>query len=461
MSKKGRKLFTIILIVILALMIILPTVAMIISYARAETSDEIQARIDSLKESAQGLSDRMEELQGEIDTISVQELSTSELKEAQDRQIELTRSEIENTVAQMQQYGLLIAAKQDELDEAEEQMRTREQQLNSRIRAMEEYGDTSYLAIIFQATDFEDLLGRLEMVRDLMTYEKSVLTAMAEAREKMDAARASLEENKAAVAESRALLEEQELELQSQLEQSQELLMKLHKEKQDYAREYEAVEAQENELWDQIDVLVEEYSKKKAEEEEAARLAALKALEEQKRREEEEAERRRQEEEANRRQESSGSYDSSDDWGDDYYYYTGSGTDESFAWPVDCYEITCPYGMRLHPILGVWKLHTGVDIGAWYGQTITAAKGGWVVASDENYAYGNYVVVSHGDGVTTLYAHMSERAVSQGDYVVQGSVLGYVGSTGYSTGPHLHYEIRIDGDYTDPLDYYSLTFTMV
>ncbi len=125
----------------------------------------------------------------------------------------------------------------------------------------------------------------------------------------------------------------------------------------------------------------------------------------------------------------------------------------TFLWPLpSSYTyITCPYGMRNHPITGKYKLHTGVDIRVGSGVNIFAANGGTVITSTYSAAYGNYVVINHGGGVSTLYAHMSKRAVSKGDVVSQGDVIGYVGSTGYSTGPHLHFEIIKNGSTIDPM----------
>ena len=126
------------------------------------------------------------------------------------------------------------------------------------------------------------------------------------------------------------------------------------------------------------------------------------------------------------------------------------------TWPSpSCHIITSNYGWRLHPTLGYEKLHTGIDIGAAYGSKIVAAKSGTVVTATSNRAYGNYVVINHGGGVCTLYAHQSALAVSAGQHVNEGDLIGYVGSTGYSTGPHLHFEVIINGATTNPLGYIS------
>jgi murein DD-endopeptidase MepM/ murein hydrolase activator NlpD len=131
------------------------------------------------------------------------------------------------------------------------------------------------------------------------------------------------------------------------------------------------------------------------------------------------------------------------------------------AWPVPGYtRITSTFGMRTHPITGIYKLHTGVDIGAPAGTNFIAANDGIVVKADYNTAYGNMVILDHGGGVQTLYAHGTDILVEVGDVVTQGTPVLTVGSTGYSTGAHAHFEVRINGEYVEPLDYitsYSIT----
>ena len=126
----------------------------------------------------------------------------------------------------------------------------------------------------------------------------------------------------------------------------------------------------------------------------------------------------------------------------------------NFIWSVPGYSvITSPFGMRTHPITGIYKLHTGTDIGAPYGADFVAANDGIVVNSSYNSAYGNMVIIDHGGGVITLYAHGSERLVEAGDIVTQGQPVLKVGATGYATGPHAHFEIRVNGEYLNPMDY--------
>ena len=132
------------------------------------------------------------------------------------------------------------------------------------------------------------------------------------------------------------------------------------------------------------------------------------------------------------------------------YDYVGG----EMAWPVPGYTlITSPYGMRTHPITGVYKLHTGTDISAPMGTDFIAANDGVVAKAEYNYAYGNMVMINHGGGVSTLYAHGSQILVEVGQSVTRGEPVLKVGSTGYSTGPHAHFEVRINGQYTDPMPY--------
>ena len=125
-------------------------------------------------------------------------------------------------------------------------------------------------------------------------------------------------------------------------------------------------------------------------------------------------------------------------------------------WPCpSCHYITSQFGWRYHPIYHTQKYHSGVDIGASYGATIVAADGGTIITAGSVSGYGNCVVINHGNGITTLYGHMSSIAVSVGQKVSKGQTIGYVGSTGNSTGPHLHWEVTVNGVRQNPLNYAS------
>ena len=137
-------------------------------------------------------------------------------------------------------------------------------------------------------------------------------------------------------------------------------------------------------------------------------------------------------------------------------------SESSFLWPLPGrYNLSSLYGSRKHPVTGKANNHTGIDVPAPSGTPIQACKSGVVTTSTYNNSYGNYVVVSHSDGTSTLYAHMSRRNASKGQTVSQGQVIGYVGTTGSSTGNHLHLEIRVNGSRRDPINYFqSLPLTI-
>ena len=150
----------------------------------------------------------------------------------------------------------------------------------------------------------------------------------------------------------------------------------------------------------------------------------------------------RRQEEANKKNDPS--YDAGKD----------NGATGSMMWPCpSCHTITSEFGWRYHPIYHTQKYHSGVDIGASYGASIVAADGGTVITAGAVSGYGNCVVINHGNGITTLYGHMSSIAVSSGQKVSKGQTIGYVGSTGNSTGPHLHWEVTVNGVRQNPLNY--------
>ena len=131
-------------------------------------------------------------------------------------------------------------------------------------------------------------------------------------------------------------------------------------------------------------------------------------------------------------------------------------SESGFLWPLSGYNtLSSLFGSRIHPITGKANNHTGIDIPAPAGTAILASKSGVVITSTRNRSYGNYVVVGHSDGTSTLYAHMSSRSVSQGQTVKQGQVVGRVGTTGSSTGNHLHFEVRVNGSRVDPVNYFK------
>ncbi|MHB8842558.1 MAG: M23 family metallopeptidase, partial [Candidatus Aquicultor sp.] len=132
--------------------------------------------------------------------------------------------------------------------------------------------------------------------------------------------------------------------------------------------------------------------------------------------------------------------------------YSRASSGGGYVWPVSA-RITSPFGWRFHPVLGYSRMHTGIDLGCGSGTSVHATKGGTVIMAGWMGGYGNAVVIDHGEGISSLYGHNKSLTVSAGQHVVQGQVIAHSGSTGMSTGPHLHFEIRVNGNPQNPLSF--------
>ena len=274
------------------------------------------------------------------------------------------------------------------------------------VRDEEERGTASFWSVIFKATSFSDLLGRIDFINEVAEHDQSVINDLRQLRQQMQADRQALEEQ-------RSQLESRQTELNSQLEAATQLIAKYN----ETADGLNDLAAQEKAAADELDAQIQA----------------------------------RREEENRNNGGDSGSGGSGSGGG-------SSGSDETpssdgYIWPSDCRLITSGYGGREQPTPGASTTHMGVDIGASYGSYIYAVKSGTVTGSKYSWGgYGNYVEIDHGNGNFTLYAHMSERLVEVGEHVEQGEVIGLCGSTGISTGPHVHYEIWENYTRINPLN---------
>lgn len=389
------------LLVLAALCAMLPAVS-------AENSSDIQDEIDRLKEEADRIEQQQKEIENQIDENDAQTLSFAEEKMRIDNDLELARQEVENLEAQIHQYNLLVAEKQAELDELTEKQNTLMQKFRLRMRSLQERGNISYWQVLFHSASFEDMLMRKTMVEEIAASDQRMLGQIRENAEQVLLAKESL-------TEQRAMLEEKKVEqaaAQEALEQkraeSDQAISELIASRQDLVEEQERIQ-------DDMDALEKEI---------AAR-----------------------EEELNRQQQQNN--------------YVPVVTEAGFLFPVSLNGYQCmtsPYGYRVHPISGVTRLHNGVDLAAVTGTPIFASKSGVVTTACIGWGngYGNHVVINHGDGFSTLYAHQSALNVYEGQIVSQGDVIGYVGSTGNSTGPHLHFTVFKNGETINPMSCISL-----
>ena len=403
----------------LAAMLLLSLVLNLIpTRAYAASSSEIRQQIKELKADKKEIEAQIEEVQGQYEANENEILDLVNQKNVIDQEIQLLSQRIGITNQEIAAYSLLIADKQDELDEAQTRLDELNEKSKERIRAMEEEGELSYWSIIFKANDFSDLLDRLNMIQEINAADQKRLKEISEAAETVAAVQEELLTEKAALEETRAQLDADQLAMEEKRLEADELLTELIAK----GEEFEA-------LLDESEALQEELMQEIAQAEKE-----LKAAEYQ-------------------------------EWLATYVPTTRpSGTDttpsdqapSSSGWvkPLKSYTLTSPFGMRLHPILGYERMHNGVDMAAPAGTPIYAAKSGKVtVTSYQAGGAGNYVSINHGDGFSSIYMHMTRYIVTKGQYVTAGQVIGYVGNTGLSKGNHLHFGISYKGEYVNPMKY--------
>ena len=432
--RNRKRLVSILAGILAASMLLALLVSVLPVSASAKSSKEIKEEIDALKGDRSEIWAQLEELQSQQDATweSIEEMV--EQKNNIDQQIGLLYTEIDNINAQIRSYTELIAANQEELDAAEARLAELNEKNKERIRAMEEEGKISYWSVIFKAKSFTDLMDRLNMMEEINRADKRRMNELSEAAQAVNEARAALETEKAALEESRVALQESEAVLAEKRAEADAILAELNADKRALDQMEADYEAEEAKLSAQIAADEVEYTKaRKAEEEER------------KRREEEE---RKKQEEANKKPVDSGSNDGGSG-------NSGGGSSNSEGWGRPCTwrKLTSPYGYRIHPTLGYRKFHNGVDLANSQGTPIYATRSGKVTVATYGSTYGYYVTINHGDGYSSLYAHMTHYVVSKGDTVKKGQLIGYMGSTGRSTGPHLHFSIFYNGSSVNPMNY--------
>ena len=446
--KNRKRLVSILAGLLAASMLLTLLVGILPVSAAAKSSKEIKEEINALKGDRSAIWAQIEALEGEQDANweSIEEMV--EQKNNIDQQIGLLYTEIENINSQIRSYTELIAANQEELDAAEAKLAELNEKNKERIQAMEEEGEISYWSVLFKAKSFTDLIDRLNMMSEIHAADQRRMDELSEAAAAVAEARTALETEKAALEESRVALRESQAALDEKRAEADELLAELNADKRALDQMEADYEAEEAKISADIAAAEVEYTKALKAEEEARR----KAEEERKRKEEEE---RKKKEEANKKPGNSGSSGGGNSGGssDSGSGSSGSSSKESWGRPCTWIRLTSPYGYRTHPVTGQWKFHNGVDLANSKGTPIRAARSGKVTVATYGGTYGYYVTINHGDGYSSLYAHMTHYIVSKGDTVSKGQVIGYMGSTGRSTGPHLHFSIFYNGSTVNPMNY--------
>ena len=376
--------------------------------AAAASSSEIQEQIDALEEENKEIQRQINAIQSQYNANFSQMEDIVAKKQAIDQEITLLSSKIETTNQQISAYAQLIADTQDELEDAQEELRALSEAHRERVRIMEEEGRLSYWEVLFQANSFTDLLDRINMIEEINASDRRRIEQMRIAADIVTATQMNLETEKASLETTRVQLEKDEAALAEKRTESDDLLYELEKQ----AEEFQILLAESELLQEE---LMDEIAQKEAELQEAKYDENLKRV-----------------------------------------ALQGENPPSNATWitPTTNWRLTSPFGMRLHPVLKYYRMHNGIDMAAPQGTPIYATRDGKVTRT----AYqaggaGNYVSINHLDGFASIYMHMTHYVVKEGQTVTAGQIIGYVGSTGISTGAHLHFGVSYAGTYVNPLAY--------
>lgn len=394
--KKTRKLR----IVCAALAVFVTVAALLPGISGTDALAVSQSQIDALEEQRDALRAEREEMQAGIDELESQQADVLQQKAALDAQNEVYRQEIELIEEQVSLYTQLVEQKRQEVELATQAESEQLATYRRHVRAMEENGRYTYLSILFGSRSLGELMSNLDMIGEIMEADQRSYEQYTAAREQSEQIQAEYETMLTELDSRQSELETEKAALEVQIDEATQMIVELEAQLETDRAAYEEQLAKEAALEADIQEMIAELE----------------------------------------RQEAANSI-------------VSTGT---YIWPLPGYSPGSAYGWRIHPIWGDRRFHAGEDIGAPMGTPILAADSGLVtVIPDNGNGYGNYIMINHGGGRVTLYAHMSGFAVSNGATVTQGQTIGYVGSTGNSTGPHLHFEVRVNGATTDPKSYFS------
>lgn len=394
--KKTRKLR----IVCAALAVFVTVAALLPGISGTDALAVSQSQIDALEEQRDALRAEREEMQAGIDELESQQADVLQQKAALDAQNEVYRQEIELIEEQVSLYTQLVEQKRQEVELATQAESEQLATYRRHVRAMEENGRYTYLSILFGSRSLGELMSNLDMIGEIMEADQRSYEQYTAAREQSEQIQAEYETMLTELDSRQSELETEKAALEVQIDEATQMIVELEAQLETDRAAYEEQLAKEAALEADIQEMIAELE----------------------------------------RQEAANSI-------------VSTGT---YIWPLPGYRPGSAYGWRIHPIWGDRRFHAGEDIGAPMGTSILAADSGIAtVIPDNGNGYGNYIIINHGGGRTTLYAHMSGFAVSNGATVTQGQTIGYVGSTGNSTGPHLHFEVRVNGATTDPKSYFS------
>lgn len=375
--------------------------SIVLSLVRVNAFAVTQFELEEIQQEKNELTAQREQCQVKIDELQARQASALEQKAALDERNQYALKQVQLITEQVELYNELIAEKAEEVEAAKEKEQQHLKKYRARVRVMEEDGEYNVLEVIFTASSFSEMLSAAEDIGEIMQSDEELMLEYMAAREETERVVGEYEHVLSEYEEKQKELQAEQTRLQKQVEEAYNMVAGLKDNIASAIAEYKISVDAESEMAAYFD----EMSKKFAEEQ--------LALE-------------------------------------------GEANNPGFIWPApDCKAITSKFGYRWHPILNCERFHAGLDIGSQAGDVVIAAYSGIIAEAQYSESYGNYVLINHGNGYSTIYAHMSSIAVEAGQPVSQGDTIGYVGSTGWSTAPHLHFEIRYSDVRTDPATYFD------
>ncbi len=460
---KNRKKIVSILAGVMAFIMVLSLILSLVPAASAASSSEIQKQINALKDKRKELRQKMQDIESDIKTNDNEILEKVAEKTVIDQEIGILYAEIVNINEQISAYNLLIADQQDELEAAQANYEDLSLKYKDRIRTMEEEGEVSYWAVLFKANSFADLLDRLNMVEEIAAADQRRLDELRQAADAVAAAKNELQLQKDDLEVTRSELAETEAELEDKRDKAMQIIQDLIAQGADFETLLQEAEDEEDYLAGELDELEKAYQAAKQSEEEsywAAYWATyVPPTTEPATEVTTQPTTKAPGDEDNAPDDSTGT--STENTETPTEAPTEAPTEptkppvSSESWIIPCsYSyVSSPFGEREAPTAGASSYHLGIDLAAPEGTPVKASRSGKVYSATYGSSGGYQVIIDHGDGFKSYYLHMTHYIVYSGQAVSQGQVIGYVGSTGISTGNHLHFGIRTKSGYVNPAAY--------
>lgn len=427
--KNRKKLVSILAGIMAAIMLLSLLFSLIPVRASAASSSEIRKQINGLKDQKSELKAQMEELKKQYQANEDEISDIVARKNVIDQEIGLLHAQILNINEQISAFGVLIADKQDELDNAQERFDKLSDEYKVRIRAMEEEGSISYWEVLFKANSFSDLLDRLNMVEEIAASDNRRLQELNDATQAVAQAQNDLELEKADLEATKQELDATQAELDDKRAEADAVIKELVDKSIEIEGMQSDLEKEDQLLIQQIADMEKAYNEAKHQEwlEYMATYTTVPPA-------------------------TTAPSNGGNNGGGSSGGGSGGGT---WLRPCSYVYMSSPFGLRQSPTSGASTFHQGVDLAAPAGTPIYASRAGVVTIATYSNSAGYYVTINHGDGYSSIYMHMTNYVVSAGSAVSAGQLIGYVGSTGISTGNHLHFGIAYNGAYINPCNFLS------